>query len=32
MRGVLVSVRLAPFVLMRSCGGHIDMLFAVVST
>ena len=32
MRGILVRVRLAPFVLLRSCGGHIDMLFAVMST
>ena len=34
MRGVLVRMRLAPFVLLRSCGGHIDMcvLFPVMST
>ena len=32
MRGVLVRVRLAPFVLLRSCGGDIDMLFAAMST
>ena len=29
MRGVLVRVRL---VLLRSCGGHIDILFAMMST
>ena len=32
MCAVLVRVRLAPFVLLRSCGGHIDMLFVVMST
>ena len=32
MRGVLVRVRLAPFVLLRSCGGHIDMMCAVMPT
>ena len=32
LRGVLVRVRLAPFVLSCSCGGHIDMLLAVMST
>ena len=31
-RGVLVRVRLKPFVFLRSCRGHIDMLFAVMST
>ena len=34
MRGVLARVRLAPFALLRSCGGHTDMyvLFAVMPT
>ena len=33
MRGVLVRMRLAPFVLLRSCGGYTDtcVLFAVMS-